>query len=65
MAVQIKFQVEEVLSQKLSQLSSQEKNDDEFEPEIDVGFEAVDENEDTEGGESCCVCGSKLNFCNF
>ena len=52
------FEVEEVLSQKLSQLSSQ----NEFESEIAVGFETVGEIEEIEECQICCGCGSKFNF---
>ena len=61
--------MEKVLSQKLSQLSSQDKNwetNDELDqaPELpgDCENEANDENEESEEGEPCHLCESKFNF---
>ena len=59
--------MEKVLSQKLSQLSSQDTNvgsDEEFDPELPGNSDADDENEETEG-DPCYWCERKFKFCDI
>ena len=61
------FQVEKVLSQKLSQLSSQETNvgsDEEYDPELPGYSDDDDENDETEG-QPCYLCERKFKIWNI